>query len=269
MTRQKRLSCKDRVSFSDVITELDSITDLTDYLTAKESFARSGTTIVCEGSESNLLGWYLAKNRTFPAGKNLALFDSTIWPGLQNDSAFKSRKEADQVSYVWDRLIDALSDPSLKPIEGPGPTLNEVEMALRVMSRESRYNRRGVGTYVIDFLSAAKAGKTRARFCTGPSKAIYVFTYFSPTESPEYRRAELMARCYSARLSVGEGITIVGVGLSDYVPQVGSASDLIYLHFPLWRAEDEARAKIARDELGFFARGIPTRLEYDEFPKPT
>jgi len=102
-------------SFRDVLTELDTITDLTEYLAAKESFAHGGTVIVCEGTESNLLGWYLAKNRTFPAGMDLATFDATIWPGLQNDPAFKRRKEADQVGYAWDRLVDALSDPDLKP----------------------------------------------------------------------------------------------------------------------------------------------------------
>ena len=56
-------------SFRDVLTELDTITDLTEYLAAKESFAHGGTVIVCEGTESNLLGWYLAKNRMLPSGQ--------------------------------------------------------------------------------------------------------------------------------------------------------------------------------------------------------
>lgn len=253
--------------FGAVLSELDTVSDLTEYLSAKEALAASGTRVVCYGPESNLLGWYLAKERTFPTGKDVAIFDSTIWPGLQNDPAFKRRKEADQVSYVWDRLIEGLSDPRLKPIEGPGPTLNELEMALRVMARESRYSRRGLGTYVEGFINDAKAKKTRARFWVGLSGIIYIFTYFSPNASALLRRAELMGRCYAARLRVGKGSTLVGIGLSDHIPGVGWASDLIYIHFPVWRPEDEERAMAARDELGYFAQGIPVRHDYDEYPK--
>jgi hypothetical protein len=254
-------------SFRGVLNELDTITDLTEYLSAKEAFARSGTVIVCEGPETNLLGWYLGNDRAFPIGKHLAIFDASIWSGLQSNPAFKRRKEADKVSYAWDRLVDGLSDPDLRPIAGAGPTLNELELALRIMARERRFNRRGLASFVGDFIVAAKANKTRARMFSGPSGIIYVFVYFNSTESPHSRSGELLARCYVARLLAGKGSTLVGIGLSNYVHGVGSASDLIYLHFPRWRPEDEAMAIEARDKLGFFAQGVPLHHYYDEYPK--
>lgn len=253
-------------SFRDVLTELDTITDFTDYLLAKEAFARSGTAIVCEGPESNMLGWYLTNNRTFPTGKHVTIFDSTIWPGLQNDPAFKRRKEADQVSYAWDHLTDGLSDPNLKPILGPGPTLNELELALRTMARESRFNRRGLGQYVGEFIVAARAKKSRARMIFSSSGIIYVLAYFSPNELPQLRSAELIARCYVARYLTKKGSTLVAIGLSNHVPGIGSASDLIYLHFPLWGPEEEAQAIKAQKELGYFPNGVLQHRNYDEYP---
>jgi hypothetical protein len=254
-------------SFREVLTELDTITDLTDYLIAKEAFAKSGTAIICEGSESNMLGWYLSRERTFPLGQQVVCFDETIWPGLQNNAAFKRRKEADRASYVWDKLTEGLSDPNAKPIAGPGPELNKLELALRTMARETRFNRRSLGMFVGDFLLAARANKLRSRIFCGPSGIIYVLIYFSPNEAPEMRSNELLGRLYVARHLTGQGTVIVGIGLSNHVPGVGAASDLIYARFPAWTTDDEAIAIKLKNESGYFSG---TQIQHhctDEYPE--
>ena len=53
------------------------------------------TSVVVEGSEANLLGWYLSHGRTFPAGHGLMLVDNTIWAGLKGRPEFQRRKEVD------------------------------------------------------------------------------------------------------------------------------------------------------------------------------
>jgi hypothetical protein len=253
-------------SFRDVLTELDTIEDFVGYLVAKEAFAYSGTVIVCEGPESNLLGWYLTHNRTFPVGYDVAQFDATIWPGLSNDSVFKHRKVEDRPSYAWDRLIHGLSDPNAKPIQGPGPDLNDLELALRAMARESRFNRRALGTFALAFLNDAKKGATRGRLLRGPSGVIYVMAYFPPTETPEMRSALLAARCYIARFLSQVGEVIVGIGLSDHVPGVGSASDLVYMKYPVWTATDDATARKLQRDTGFFLSGTEQHQHFDEYP---
>lgn len=253
-------------SFKDVLAELNTITEFTEYLGAKEALAGSNTLVVCEGSEANMLGWYLAHSRTFPSGQNVAIFDETIWLGLQNDPAFLRRKEADQISYVWDRLIEGLSDPDAKPLNGPGPELNDLELGLRVMARETRLDRRGLGEYVLEFLKAAKSEKTRARIHAGRTGVIYVIVYFSPEEDPERRKAELTARCFVARLIVGSGEVMVGIGLSNHVPGKGSASDLVYMNLPEWRAEDETTALRLQKDGRFFVGAVIQRKRVDEYP---
>jgi hypothetical protein len=48
-------------SFSDLLTELDTITHLVDYLAAKEGCIASGCAIVVDGSVSNLLGTFISE----------------------------------------------------------------------------------------------------------------------------------------------------------------------------------------------------------------
>lgn len=255
-------------SFQEVLTELDTVTDFIEYLKAKEALVKSGTAIVCAGSESNMLGWYITNGRSFPVGQAMVVFDETIWAGLQSHPDFVRRKDADQVSYLWDRLTETLSDPAAKPVIGPDPDVNQMETALRAMAREPRFYRRILGQAVGEFLEAARARRTKARIARGDNGIIYVFVYFSPMESPEMRQAELSARCYAARLICESGDTMVGIGLSAHLPEVGSASDLVYMHFPVWTAEDQAAAMRAR-ELGFF-RGQPIQhWHVDEYPSAT
>ena len=86
--------------------------------------------------------------------------DDTVWQGIRERPEFKRRKEVDRESYIWDKLIEELSDPKTEPISGPGLTLTELELALRTMSREPRLSRRMLGRGVREFLEEAKAGKT-------------------------------------------------------------------------------------------------------------
>ena len=256
-------------SFRQVLTEMDTITDFTEYLIAKEAVIQSKSLIVCEGPESNMLSWYLTHERTFPQGQDFIMFGDTIWAGLQTDATFLRKKAADENSYGWDRLIEALADPTAKPIEGPGPELNELELVLRQMARESRLNRRVLGAEAVDFVVAAQAGKLRSRVLSSASGINYIMVYFPPTESPELRRNEIIGRCYVTRHRIGKGNVLVGIGLSRHVPGVGSASDLIYLQFPQWSNEDDAFAREIQERLGYFAN-VPTRHRHeDEFPQTT
>ena len=253
-------------SFREVLSELDTITDFTDYLKAKEAFAGSDTEMICEGSEANMLGWYLTHERTFPTATHLSIFDETIWAGLQTNPSFLRRKEADRVSYVWDRLTEVLSDPNAKTLEGPPIELTDLELALRVMARESRFARRGLSAFVREFLEDAKAQKTRARLFNGTSGIIYVFVYFSHCDDAVKRREELTGRCYVARYLIGAGSVIIGIGLSPHIPGKGSTSDLTYMQFPGWTAENEAEAIQIQKEGKFWINAIPQRRHIEEYP---
>ena len=215
-----------------------------------------------------MFAWYLMHDRTFPVGHDFVTFDDSLWRGLQADPAFRRRKEADQVSYVWDRLIEAMSDPKLVPIEGVGPTLSELDLALRTMARELRFSRRLLGEHTLSFLQEAKAGKLRSRLLHSTSGVSYVFVYFTNTDTPEQRRAEMVGRSFLARKRVGKGDVVVGIGLSPHQPGIGSMSDLTYVRFPRWSEVEIKQADEYERITGHFTARRPMHVNADEFPKP-
>jgi hypothetical protein len=254
----------DEQSFFEVLTELDTITDLLNYLTAKETLL-ARCSVVIEGPESNLLGWYLYHERAFPDKCDLMVVDNTIWEGIKKEVGFQRRKEADAESYVWDRLIELLSDPNTKPISGT-TKLNDLELALRVMARENRLSRRILGKALREFLEQAKTKTLRSRVLVSPNGIIYVFVFFSVNETPKAREAELGTRCLMARHKVGKGNIVIGIGLGEFQPGFGSSSDLIYLNMEDWSQTLKDAEKVMT-KTGYFS-GSPLRQSHeDEYPQ--
>lgn len=250
-------------SFFELLSELDTIADLVQYFTAKEGFSAK-CSVVFEGSEANLLGFYLLNERSFPAASDFVHIDDTIWDGLRREPAFIRRKEADAPSYAWDNLIDFLSDPKSKPVSGPDPTINELDIALREMARETRFHRRILGSSVLEFLELAKAKKVRSRIMMSTSGILYVIVYFPPEAQPEIRKVELFTRCVAARKRIGHGEVAIGIGIGEFKPGFGSTSDLIYMR-PNWEEIISSGEEILA-ESKYFEKADLRRSRADEYP---
>ncbi len=253
-------------AFFGVLRELDTVGDLVNYLEAKEALVTRGCSVVLEGSESNLVGLYLFHGRRFPQDCDRLIVDDGIWSEVAAKPEFQRRKELDRESYAWDALIEGLTDPNAKPIEGSSVELTDLERALRTMAMESRFARRVLGQELRAFIIHAQAGETRSRVLVGPSGVIYVLVYFRAGEDAQFRRAELGNRCFLARHLIGRGDTIVGVGLSEYQPGIGSTSDLIYLQLPDWSSADDDHAVQMKAALGLFDKATVRQSHEDEFP---
>lgn len=252
-------------SFFQLLNELDTITDLIDYLATKEDFA-ARCTIVVEGSEANLLGWYLFHDRSFPDKTDFMIVDNTIWNHLNEKPEWKRRKEVDEASYAWDKLIEMLSDPRAKAITGAQPELTDLELALRSMARENRFSRRALGTALHEFLAESKAGKLRSRIILGSSGVIYVLAYFTPTDELKHRTPELALRCVAARKKVGKGYTVVGIGIGEHESGIGSTSDLVYFQIEDW-PEFIEESESALQATGYFSGSEMRQSHLEEYPK--
>lgn len=247
-------------SFTDILTELDTIRDLMGYLAAKETMSGA----ICEGSEANMVAWYLLHDRVFPTGA-MMVFDNTLWAGLKTNPAFQRRKQADEVSYAWDNLIETMSDSTLVTVEGPKSSLTDLDLALRAMACEMRFYRRMLGQQFVAFLHDAQARKLRSRLLHSPSGVTYVFVYFGSAESSRDRQAEMLGRCYVARKRVGKGEVVVGIGLSPHEPGIGWKSDLTYVRFPRWSEVELKQAEEYERLTGHFS-GTAVHQKSDEYP---
>ncbi len=150
-----------------MLGELDTVTDFTSYLQKKEAFIRSGNLHAAFGEE-NLLAHYL--KRTNELGehdfvkndgeawkkKDRAVFEAGIYEEFVLDPKYKTKKIADEDSYVWDSLIEAFTNNMLAGTtivhDGAEFNIAELEKAIRHMALVPRYQRRSYGRGIIDAL---------------------------------------------------------------------------------------------------------------------
>lgn len=216
-------------SFETVLNELDTISELTDYLTAKEDIS-ARTSILLSGNEANLLAVYLFNGRKLPFETEILVVEDDSWEKLQKDPLFLNRKFSDKESYEWDRLILFMSAAeSTDPIGSP-LLLSDKGLALKVMAKESRVNRRALQNALTDFLKAAVNKQSDARIARLPqAPCIYVFRFYHFDETSEAKIAELQMRCAAASNQVGDAVEAVGIGFAEDKANGGYEITLAYI----------------------------------------
>jgi hypothetical protein len=259
----------DKTSLNAIMGELDTIEDFVAYLSAKEALYLSGKTTLFEGGEEDLLALYLHNGRQFPEKFDLFVIDDNLWAGFKDNEYYKARKEADSVSYAWDRLVETLSNDILHGNMEFGPELNESEIAVRTMARENRFGRRLLGKSFVEFYELAREKKVRSRMALGNSDVTYVFLAIPHGEDRKYRKAELLGRCLVARGLHQERSTVIGLATERYEDGKGYSFDLIHMHIPQWTDELQKRMDYAQKEFGYFANPRLTKLHEDEYPGTT
>ena len=256
----------DETFLSVMMKELDTITDLVDYLQSKEDFAARNPGLIIEGGEKNLLAIYIHRGRKFPEEKPPPIITGNQWEELQENEQYKRRNAANRESFLWDRLIEHLSREVLEDRMEFGGTLNDNERVLRYLARETRFARRILSNAFEEFLRVAKAGVVRARMTASPSGIGYVF-FAPPVDYPrDARIAELGNRCFVARNDLPDCETVIGIGTNvDPAPR-GFATDLCLFSVPKWTETHQGHAEKMKQELGYFREPRVTCDAVDEFP---
>lgn len=253
-------------SLVEVLRELDTVTDFVAYLRAKEEFLTNKGSIIINGTEMDLLGMYLKLDRQFPDKADFLMIEDGIWDGVKAERQFVGKKREDQISYSWDELIESLAKSKPFPL-GCEENLDDQELIIRCMAREDRYCRRSLATKLVEFLQDAKNGKTRSRAIKSSSRTLYVFASFKKGESHDSRVAELYARCLIARAKVEEASdAVVGIGFNEYVPGVGSITDLLYVQINPSDYAWVAEAKELEETFGYFSNRPIEKFNVEEYP---
>jgi len=257
----------DKISLEIIMGELDTIEDFIEYLSAKESLYLSGRKTIYQGGEEDLLALYLREGRQFPEKFDLLIIDDNLWEGFKNSEQHRAKKEADQTSYTWDRLIEVLSNDILRGNLEFGPNLTDSELAVRTMARENRFGRRLLGQSLMEFYELARQKKVRSRMVLGNSNVTYVFLAMPHDEDRQYRIAELAGRCFVARGLNQDRKTVVGLAAERYEEGKGFSFDLMYLYKKAWTEEDQKQMKYAQAEFRYFSNPIFQKTHGDEYPQ--
>ena len=250
-----------------ILRELDTISDFVGYLEAKERFLAEGRRAAGLYGEEHLLAIYVHGGKKFPDA-NLLMVEGDLWSSLQRNPAYQRRVEADQVSYVWDDVIEHVAEHVLAGRMEFENSLSENEQVLRVMAREKRFERRMLAEGFLEFRERAERGEVRARIVPSPSGVTYVFFNPPPSFGRQERVDELRFRCFIARNDVPENHTVVGIGANVKPAPQGYAVDLALLSCPEWTEDHRLHAEGMREELGFFRNPLAIEQHFDEYPDP-
>lgn len=283
-----------------VLGQLDTITDLCDYLSAKEELVRSGRLIAAAGEEE-LLAIFLT-NMTLdgrhgfpsPSGSEWrdgerVMLDEGFWSELKSDDRYKWKKDADKVSYIWDYLIKTFTDNilggTLLKVEGWDEEYSH-EVGVRYMALAPRIQRRVLGAAISEAINRDLTGQRLCRGMIsrpetrGSENGFFLLVLSVPDNPPleggyeQYRevRRNLLAAYADGYLRNFPYLDrVVGVGLEPVLPLAkGRSEDLVYASRKGWNDERVAASEEVCKRFGIMQPGmaVPRFYSVDEYPAP-
>ena len=255
----------DELSFSLILAELDTISDFVEYLCAKEDLYSSGTRTIHVSGEEDLLAVFLSNDRMFPFECDSLVIDHSQWKNITHEPWYNARKRADSCSYIWDALVDALCKDILRSKLTSNGRLPDIEMAIRAMARENRYNRRFLGQEFSEFIENVEENKVKARMVPSYSGVTYIFLMVPKDVDRDLRQASLANRCFIARGLNPANRRVVGIGMDETRMKTGSTSDIVYRDKEKWTAADQSRLEAMQKDLGYFLNSKGRRIQ-EEYP---
>lgn len=247
----------DERSLMAVLGELDTVSDFVKYLIDKEAFLNSGIETFFAGEE-DLLTFYLSQGHSFPIEPSQILLEKGLWDALAKVPEHKTKKADQEVSYVWDNVIERLCENFRKdnyrtPWANNEFELSEIEYAVRAMARENREMRRELGERIVGLIQHSTEISNRARIIDAESSPVrYVVMIADYDGNRELNFKELQARCLVARGLEHSKKTVIGILIELTKRHEGDAVSVCYVDVPEWGPEWQERMDLYQSELGFF-----------------
>ena len=268
-----------------LLSQLDTITDFTEYLTNKEAFIASGLLLWAAGEEE-LLAFYLThvnerKEHDFVVPKNTQFIglDEGLWEEFSAGPQRRAQEEADRISYAWDMLIEKFNEHIRSGTQyfTTQTGLADMDHVVRWLAREGRTRRRILGSSIFDLMEKTGPGVRGIRLVepshTGdPYYILLMIPAFerlpyipSYEQYREFRRNLLEAACMVVKLKYPAAEDIVGLAMeSGFSPQV--SEDALYFDARNWTEEQRGEAKELQQELGFLQN--PERFQDKVYDYP-
>lgn len=230
------------------LNELDTIGDFCRYLREKERVREHVGSFILEGGEKELLGYYLLNGRSFAKleGHNMVYLEEGTWNDLKSRPEYIARLQADEVSYVWDELIERAHT---------GDSC-EYEKIARELARPSRFDRRCLATAYVEAHRIAHArnsdrGIFRRAMAGGNMTVCFLFT--GDAVSREDRKALLDSLCFVTRGMIQNHSVVVGIA-TEMAIRRESSFDYCLLHIPEWGPEQQREMERLQEQTGTLTR---------------
>ena len=258
-----------------VLSELDTIADFLSYIEEKERAIHKYQWLMYCGEE-DLLAHYLLNfddtSKRHIIGSEKEQFDGVYigegeWVDFIGSDTFKNTKKANEISYIWDELLQITSQNALDGTLTGNAKLLQGRSAIFEMAKEPRFSRRALCEYmtmVIHKFPEPKGSGIMRHVAFMPSfypNRGYVYLQF---HAPEFRadrdyrskRAFLLEiACGAAKIKFPEMQTIIGIDMDAPKYAEENEEDFILLNCSDWTEEQEAHYAALNAELKFFQTG--------------
>ena len=282
-----------------MMQELDTIGDFTDYLEKKALFVRSGQLSLANGEE-NMVAYYairindrgqhdfLPHGQLFGDGHAAIKIDGTHYRRMATDPRYFAKKQADEISYLWDALIESFTTHMLG---GTSATLGRYkfdlrksELGVRYMALERRFFRRSHGEAV---RGALQAGMTKDIFfrmmiasanLKESETAFFIITFRfvrSRVPSGSYEEYRLMRTNFAQIYATGilerfhHLKRVIGISREPPGQGNGVSEDMVYAEQADWTEKERMAIKRDCERCGILRDDIRVRRWYGrEYPDP-
>lgn len=239
------VSVFDEKSTVTILKELDTLTDFTRYLDAKQKFSENNTIML--PNEIDFLALYLQTGLVFEVQENIVLAGDNLWDDYVKSEEYRKWKTDIEISYVWDIMIQSFFLNNVKP-EISNQKRDDLERAIRLINLEPRINRIELGLILENMLKSGVKARMLNPF--GDAKHTYVFMPLND-KNWNLKEAELGLRCIIARAEFPTAEKIIGIAIGK-VSNEEITFDVHYLDIPEIDENFIKNAESIKNELGFF-----------------
>lgn len=281
----------DEVTVDILLDELDTVPDLVNYLRKKEELLQQPDTLFSVPGEEELLARYMSTMRNdehafprIPADVNFVALPEGDWETYRNSPQWMAKQQANEVSYMWDALIEHQSGfiRSGTAITVPWqPSKDSVnhERVVRALAAQPRLARRSLATDLLVAMHRSDPGRMFARIkMTGrPPSQAFVFLTMPRTQGEDYettyrprRMHALMVYCHAVKDGVPTLKEAIGVASEPFAE--GTASqDFMHVDLTEMSSDEIKEWRTQADELDILRPKTELKLFRDsepEFPAP-
>lgn len=256
----------DEMTLDIVLQELDTVSDFVNYLAKKQERFSTPDVDFIVPSEEELIAIYLMRydinkqQHSFPEappGSLIALREGD-WKGLIESKAYQARREENEISYLWDELIEFQNSHIISGTASSifrEESIEVYERIMRMMAQEDRVTRRTLGESISRAHSVNIQGKRFTRTVVRTPEGDRAYVFMTLPHPPEYtdeqykelRMNDLMAYCYRCKLKFENVREVIGI---SFEPGKVNITSVEYLLIDFGKAPlAEEFAKEIRDKL--------------------
>lgn len=257
--KDKRIHVFNKEAVEIILKELDTIKDFIGYLKEKEKLFSLDTRVFWGSGEKDLLAYYLLNGRSFNEliEADAIFLDEGFWDNLQKRPEYLSKKKEDEISYLWDDIINRIHTCG-----------GRYEIIAKELARTNRFDRRYLSKAFFDahMFAHNEIKNNSFKRVLDSNSVTYCFLFLDNLLEREKRKSLLQSTCFVARGLNKQNKKVIGIATEMKISKECSY-DFCLLDFPDWTDDNQKEMERIQKETGILTNLKYKSIHEDEYPK--